>query len=74
MWRGYESTGSVVPENAMCRVVVDLLGMEPGAAAVSIRMGKQTSGSLPESQEDRLALADVLKREFLTAVDQLLLD
>lgn len=68
-WHGYESTGQVESEHPMCRVVLDLLDLEPGAAAVSIRMGADASRALSELRDDRLALAEALKREFSTAVD-----
>lgn len=57
----------------MCRAVLDLYDREPGAAALTIRMG-ESGGRLPASRGDRAALAEVLEREFKRALDELLLD
>lgn len=72
-WFGYERMGQVESRPPICRVVLDLFDTTPGGAAVSIQMG-EPGGSLPDSQQDRAALAEVLRRELMTALNELLVD
>lgn len=72
-WSGYETTDNDETRAPICQVVLELFEMRPGGAAVSLRMG-ETGGSLPESREDRVELAETLQHELKIAMDALLLE
>lgn len=71
-WYGYETTRHEETRSPICRVVLDLFDLKPGGAAVSIHMG-ESGGNLPQSHDEREALAEVLQGEFEAAMRELLL-
>lgn len=71
-WHGYETRHHKETRPPICQVVLDLFEMQPGGAAVSLRMG-EIGGNLPEARDDRERLAEALQRELKIAVDTLLL-
>ena len=71
-WYGYETTGQRAPAR-ICQMTIDLHGWRPGASSVELQMG-DSGGPLPVAADDRRKLAEALKREVATAVEELLLD